>query len=206
MAKPAKLRKNPAQSRSKQTVDDIIEAGARILATEGFRQMTTNRVADVAGVSIGSLYQYFSGKDALLGAIFRRHQDRVRKAIGAHFDAAGDLSEYATTRQLIAAVVRSHSVEAQLHTRLETLRQDGLLPTDLGEDHFSYVSGKLSAALERDFGETTPDAERSARVLVVTVHTLIQAHDRGDVPCSQEVLIDDISRLVFGFVTAKPLG
>ena len=200
MAKRAKLRKNPVQSRSRQTVDAIIEAGARILADDGYRHMTTNRVAEVAGVSIGSLYQYFSGKDAVLGAILNRHQARIRDAIGAHFDAAHDLSRYAGTRRLIEAVVHSHAIEPRLHARLELLRQDGALPSDLGADPFSYVSGKLQEALEKDFSDTIRDPHRSARLLVTAVHAMIQAHERGDIPCTQETLIDDISDLVFGYV------
>lgn len=59
MAGSASPRKTPRQQRSQATVDAMVDAAARILATDGFAMMSTNRVAGVAGVSIGSLYQYF---------------------------------------------------------------------------------------------------------------------------------------------------
>ena len=62
----AEPRKRPVQARSRQTVESILVAAARILAERGYLATTTNDVADAAGVSIGSLYQYFPNKDSLL--------------------------------------------------------------------------------------------------------------------------------------------
>lgn len=62
-------RKKPAQRRAQETVRALIEASARILATEGVDALNTNRVAEVAGVAVGSLYQYFPSKEALVGAV-----------------------------------------------------------------------------------------------------------------------------------------
>ena len=62
-------RKTPVQARSSATVDAILEAAARILETEGFEGYTTNAIARLAGVSIGSLYQYFPNKDAVTAAL-----------------------------------------------------------------------------------------------------------------------------------------
>ena len=64
-------RKTASQERSRATVDAILEATARILIKEGFDKASTNRVAEVAGVSVGSLYQYFPSKDALVAALMR---------------------------------------------------------------------------------------------------------------------------------------
>src|SRR5258708_40228727 len=72
-----KLQTNPrklaSQERSRSTVDALLEATARILVKEGYDQASTNRVAEVAGVSIGSLYQYFPSKEALIAAVIDRH-------------------------------------------------------------------------------------------------------------------------------------
>jgi AcrR family transcriptional regulator len=67
-----KPRKQPTQARSSETVNVILEAAARILETRGFAGYTTNAVAERAGVSIGSLYQYFPNKDALTAALIDR--------------------------------------------------------------------------------------------------------------------------------------
>jgi hypothetical protein len=59
-------RKSALQKRSRVTVDALLEATARILIREGFDKASTNRIAEVAGVSVGSLYQYFPNKEALI--------------------------------------------------------------------------------------------------------------------------------------------
>jgi AcrR family transcriptional regulator len=66
-------RKNPQQRRSRDTIEIIFEATIQVLLANGFDQTTTIQIADRAGVSIGSLYQYFPNKRALLSAIVRRH-------------------------------------------------------------------------------------------------------------------------------------
>ncbi|AUH53751.1 TetR family transcriptional regulator [Chromobacterium sp. ATCC 53434] len=77
----AAMRKAPRQARSRAMVDAIVEAGARVLDARGWAGFTTNEVAGVAGVSIGSLYQYFPDKTALVDAIRRRHFDAVLETL-----------------------------------------------------------------------------------------------------------------------------
>src|SRR5271170_6580599 len=67
------VRRQPKQRRACQTVDAILEAVIRILKREGVDALTTNRIAEVAGVSIGSVYQYFPDKRAILVALHQRH-------------------------------------------------------------------------------------------------------------------------------------
>ena len=59
------LRKKPIQRRSKATVDAVLEAGTQLLLTIGYDKASTNKIAEKAGVSIGSLYEYFPGKEAI---------------------------------------------------------------------------------------------------------------------------------------------
>ena len=66
------LRKQPKQARSKATVDAVLEAAARILVSDGYANASTNIIADTAGVSIGSLYEYFPGKEAIFAELRRR--------------------------------------------------------------------------------------------------------------------------------------
>lgn len=63
------MRKDPKQSRSRATVDTILEASVRVLVDVGYPRATTRRIADRAGVSIGSLYQFFSSKDEIYAAV-----------------------------------------------------------------------------------------------------------------------------------------
>lgn len=70
---PEKPRKKPQQRRSKATVDALLEATAQILVSHGYQKASTNRIAERAGVSIGSLYEYFPNKDALVTALIERN-------------------------------------------------------------------------------------------------------------------------------------
>lgn len=114
IAKPqAVMRKEPRQARSRATVEAIIQAGARILSDEGWAGFTTNRVADLAGVSIGSLYQYFPDKLSLVDAIRHRHLDDSI-AVMRNIRASGLSPEEFATR-LVQAIVAAHSVYPGLH-------------------------------------------------------------------------------------------
>src|SRR5438445_2470695 len=79
---PTKPRKNASQERSRATVDALVEATARILVKEGFDKASTNRIAEVAGVSVGSLYQYYPGKEALVAAVIERHNQQIMQVVG----------------------------------------------------------------------------------------------------------------------------
>jgi AcrR family transcriptional regulator len=68
-----KPRKLPTQDRSKETVEAILQATALVLKREGYDRASTRRVAEVAGVSVGSLYQYFPNKESLVVALYNRH-------------------------------------------------------------------------------------------------------------------------------------
>lgn len=74
-------RRAPRQDRALDTVDTIFEAAARILQSEGKDSFNTNHIAERAGISIGTLYQYFPNKKAILVALARRESERVRKAV-----------------------------------------------------------------------------------------------------------------------------
>ncbi len=85
MALPVKIalkpRKKPRQARSQATVDAIFEATIQVLLKDGLPRLTTIRVAERAGASVGTLYQYYPHKQALLFAVLQRHLANVEKAI-----------------------------------------------------------------------------------------------------------------------------
>ncbi len=78
-------RKQPTQERARTTVEAVLAAAAQILETTGFDKTTTNKIAEKAGISIGSLYQYFPNKESLASAmseaIVKKHASRVEKKI-----------------------------------------------------------------------------------------------------------------------------
>ena len=75
-------RKVPRQSRAKATVDAILEATRRLLLSEGYQHMTTNHVAELAGTSIGTLYQYFPSIDSLCTSLYQQLKEELNSALG----------------------------------------------------------------------------------------------------------------------------
>jgi len=111
-------RKEPRQIRSARLVADILEAAARVLAREGAHGFTTARVAEAAGISVGSLYQYFPNKEAIL---FRLQADEWRDTVGQLRRMLGDaaLPPLERLRAAIRAFFRSECEEAAFRTALE---------------------------------------------------------------------------------------
>src|SRR5882672_3979168 len=108
-------RKMPKQQRSKETVDVILAATARILVKEGFDKASTNRIAETAGVSIGSLYQYFPSKEALVAAVIDRHnQDLIQIVRGALAEIAAQPVATAM-RKIVAVAIEAHRLDPKLH-------------------------------------------------------------------------------------------
>lgn len=111
-------RKRPRQTRSTQMVSDILEAAVRVLEREGARRFTTARVAEAAGVSVGSLYQYFPNKEAIL---FRLQASEWAETGGQIHDLLADTSRppMERLRAMVLAFFRSECEEAALRTALE---------------------------------------------------------------------------------------
>lgn len=119
MKQVVKPRKKPRQARSRFMVDTILEATARVLAKYGYAGTNTNLIAETAGISVGSLYQYFPNKDSIVAAIHQRHVRNMRDMI------IGVLSESkeSTLEEAVKALVRTrlaaHLAEPELHRVLE---------------------------------------------------------------------------------------
>src|SRR6201994_1739223 len=103
------LRKTPSQTRALRTVDTLFEAATRILASEGEAGFTTNRIAERAGFSIGTLYQYFPSKEAIVVALVRRHRERVLRELDVMLERCVD-GEYGVEHAL--RVYLRHIVDA----------------------------------------------------------------------------------------------
>src|SRR5438105_822417 len=108
-------RKNPRQERSRATVDAILTATARILVAEGYDHASTNRVALAAGVSVGSLYQYFPSKEALVAALIDRHITQMVTVLTTKIDALRDAPLPAAARELVSAMLQAHKIHPRLH-------------------------------------------------------------------------------------------
>jgi len=85
-------RKTPRQERSKVMVEAILEAAAQIFAELGYARATTNKIAERAGVSVGSLYQYFPNKDSLISSLHEVHHAKIHEVAGNALRRFGDHS------------------------------------------------------------------------------------------------------------------
>jgi AcrR family transcriptional regulator len=108
-------------------LETILEAAARVLIREGYTRTTTNRVAAAAGISVGSLYQYFPSKDALVVELMRRHRKAMVRVLASHLEGLGETTPVeAVVRRLVMAALEAHDVNPRLHRVMieQVLRKD----------------------------------------------------------------------------------
>ena len=108
-------RKTARQDRSRATVEALLEATADILVRHGYAKLTTNRIAERAGVNIASLYQYFPGKEAIVAELRRRHGTEQRAAVRRILSERRGRSFEVTLRALVSTGIAAHSVSPALH-------------------------------------------------------------------------------------------
>lgn len=108
----ASPRKHPAQDRSRQTVSAILEATFRVLDDAGADGLTTTRVAEVAGVSVGTLYQYFPNRDALINALLADHLDAAIVAVERACEASAALPLEAAVELVVRAFLAEKAARA----------------------------------------------------------------------------------------------
>jgi AcrR family transcriptional regulator len=117
--KPA-LRRQPKQRRARQTVEAMLDAVAKIVKREGVKAVTTNRIAEVAGVSIGSVYQYFPDKRAIFVALHRRHIEQIDRMVQAKLIEHASSSLDKLIRAMVEAMVDAHVTDPELYEALFT--------------------------------------------------------------------------------------
>lgn len=197
----ARPRKQPSQARARHTVDAIVEAAARILEEHGHGGFNTNAVAERAGVSIGTLYQYFPYKDALLGALIGRETARLLAEVES---AARALSG----REALDAVIRAavgHQVRRPRLARLLDF-EESRLPLDADTQavraRFSAILGGILARedmpRQEDLNVVTADVAAILRGMVDT------AGERGET--DQHALAKRVRRAVLGYLTMPSAG
>ncbi len=112
---PTTPRKLPRQDRSRITVEAIIEATTHILVEEGYDKANTNRIAERAGISIGSLYQYFPNKESLVTALMEQHAQEMVELVGTKLDRLFDSPLEIAIPEIITAIIAAHAINPRLH-------------------------------------------------------------------------------------------
>jgi AcrR family transcriptional regulator len=203
--KPAtQPRKHASQERSRATVDALVEATARILVSEGFDKASTNRIAQVAGVSIGSLYQYFPCKEALVAALIDRHNAEINRVARAELAQAMDEPLARGVRRLVAMAVRAHRVNPALHRVLaEQIPRVGKLENVEAFSRENHALFKRYLEHHRD-GIRVVDLDLAAFVCVTSIealtHNAVLHHPTLFSGAAMDALIDEGARLVVGYL------
>lgn len=171
----AKPRKRPLQARSVETVEAILTAAARILVKDGYDATTTNKIATKAGVSIGSLYQYFPSKESIVAALVERHRTEMHRVIAARLGQHQGHSIRENVRALLEVVVEVKRLDPKLHrVFVEQVPRIGELPAIF--DVNQQLAVAITAVLESRPEKLRPkNLDLASYVLVNTVLAVTHA-------------------------------
>lgn len=188
-------RKLPLQGRSVDTCAVILEAAATIIASKGLAALNTNLVAARAGVSVGSLYQYFPGKEAILAALIRKLRcamlDNIEKAV-----AQGKNSGLPDAiRALVKASLHHHVAHPALTEALELAEDE--LPMNAETQALKHRMGELVVDVLQQHGVSNP--QQMAFDLIAMSHGIVAASTRTG-EADLEDLTQRVLRAVFGYL------
>ncbi|MFG6466647.1 TetR/AcrR family transcriptional regulator [Roseateles sp. BYS87W] len=194
---PLRPRKRPTQLRAVETVACILEAAAQILEAQGRAGFNTNAVAERAGVSIGSLYQYFPGKEALLIALMQREKARFADDAGTALQAP---SGREALEHLLAAAVRQQLERPELARLLDVEEERPDTRQALaGKSSFTAL---IQAILTRPDLPRVPDLAAAADDVGHLIRALTDAAghrgERGEAAAAD--LQQRLSRAVLGYL------
>lgn len=196
-------RKRPRQARAKASVDAIMAATAQILAKEGFRGLTTNRVAERAGLSIGSLYQYFPNKSALATALMEQHVKDELEVLATAFQEFSTAPLPVAIQQLITAHVQLHQQDLEL-TRALHAEVPRLGITPVLREATRAIEDKLVQLLKERPEQLAPSDLGLAAFLVVNgVETLNERFLLERPEFSTETMVNELTALVLRYLNPR---
>jgi len=197
-------RKQASQERSRATVDALIEATARILVREGYDRASTNRIAQEAGVSIGSLYQYYPSKEALVAAVIDRHTQDLMRVVRVALADTATLPIEKAVRKLVAVAIDAHRIDPRLHRVLaEQIPRTGRLAKVEAFNRETYTLFKQYLESRRDEIRAV-DLGLAAFVCVTSIEALTHTAvlHRSEMLSDKAVgtLVDEATRLVVRYL------
>ena len=199
-----KPRKTASQGRSRLTVEALLEATARTLVKHGYDSASTNKIAHTAGVSIGSLYQYFPSKEALVAAVIDRHMHEMLQMVRDTLVKVALRPLEEAVHELVRVMVEAHRVDPRLHRVLvEQVPRVGQLENIEAIDREVYVLVRAYLDAHRhELGRS--DLDLAAFVCVKTVEALTHAavmqppQSLGEEKV--EAFIDEVTLLVLRYL------
>jgi len=198
-------RKRPRQQRSVATVDAILDATARVLCTTGYDRASTNRIALAAGVSVGSLYQYFPSKEALVAALVERHVAQMTSLVKAKLASVALEPLHVAIRTMIQAMFDAHAVDPRLHKVLiEQVPRVGRLEQVVGVER--EVEALVAALLGARRSELRPERiEAVAFVLCNVVEAVTHAAVLAELqPRAIRDVAEELTDMVLRYLPSDP--
>ncbi|WP_233434247.1 TetR/AcrR family transcriptional regulator [Nocardia yamanashiensis] len=197
---PAPPRKTPQQERSRAMVARIIDAGQAVLIAHGYDGASTNRIAAAAGISPGSLYQYFPDKDSIISAVIERYTagvaDRVRARVLANLTRRPEVAVPETISELLDALGDDRELLRAV------VEQTPRLSTGVTVLAFEQQIGELARAALRMRAREVPadvDFDAAAWMLVRAVEHLTIRYILDAPPIPRERFLADVTRLVLNY-------
>lgn len=203
---PSRKRREPRQERARFTAASILEAAAEVIDEVGWARASTNRIAERAGVSIGSLYQYFDSKEAILAKLIEQHRESVHEVVVAAVARLfGDPPEAVDEafRGLFRALIGLHREDPVL-TRVLASDVPRQRSIKAHEGDFERFAAFLKQMLEQRPDMRVRHAAAAAFILVNTVGSLARwvAHD-APASLDTDVLIEEIVAMLSGYITGR---
>jgi AcrR family transcriptional regulator len=194
------VRKTPRQTRSRATVDAILDATIRVLLSRGYQGTTTIAVAERAGVSVGSLYQYFPHKDSIIAALLKRHMADVMRCVDEALRTADGNDRERAIRAIVQAGIAAHRIHPALHkVMVEQVPRIGQMKAAMNTSRL--VTRRLADWFDAHPRLGIVDAERTAFVVETLVealtHRVIVDKAAG---MSERDLEDETTRILLAYI------
>lgn len=215
MSLPADLPENPVrraprQSRSRRMVERVLRACAQELCERGLGGMNTNGVAERAGISVGSIYQYFPDKAALVQALRAQHAQAMAQACEDLWQDTAPATLHEAVQALVKGLFAAHALAPALHAVLEQVAPFFVLPQPGHEaaqaldgeacDHTVYLRLRRTLAAHRD-ELVLADLDLAAWVALTLADSLAHAAQAQAVPFAQAALVGAATQAVWGYLT-----
>lgn len=188
--KPLAPRKRPVQARSAATVDAIFDATIQVLLTHGARHLSTTRVAERAGVSVGTMYQYFPHKEALLHAVIGRYLGEVADAVEEACERTLGRPLEIASDALVSAYILAKSRDVEASRALYAASSE-LEVTDLVQTAFERFRAAAARLLRSCPDAQFEDADQVAFSLLAAVTGATRVAFENE---AQLALLDDFCR------------
>ncbi len=197
-------RKRPRQQRSARTRDQILQAAVEVFAQHGYARGTTNRIAERADVSVGSLYQYYPNKDAILIELAGRHLDSGVAATADRLKAGAIASVRDALRNIVEAAIDNHRHDPEfLRVLMDQAPRTHELMAKVAERQQESVQA-MKKLLDGQSEVVVDDRDAAARLVVLTIEAVVHQAMAAPQDLDANTLQTELLSMLTRYLTGKP--